>query len=379
MIQALPMPKTQDLSANEPGLQDRPTCLPSLLNRIFEPRDASVVMVAGEGGTGKTFSAIEIEYLLASKLHHHILTNDIFVQRVKDGWREVALPDERVRTIKTMRDFWIAYAEILKKDRFAIVVPIFDEWQKYMKRLAIYDKIVMSTMEWWSENRKFRTVPVCITQRMKEIPRQLLPHVKWYIAKSKELTNEYNDQQGTDFSCKDLGFIIRIVSEDELAKRTETEFTLRDVVEPLFFERGPWTGDRNVAKVGDICYDSWATANLTMGKVGGTEDWFDDFMDHVSSCSSDQIPDKILEFFEEGGSRTSELEHYTSADLALEVFRRHRIDMPPEASGYPVVKMRPKKGGKTLPVELNPTNLGRLTGSNPVTLARKIDKLGVIT
>jgi len=357
--------------------QPQSCCAPSLLDRIFEPKDGSVIMFSGEGGTGKTLAMIELEYILVTKLHRYILTNDLFLQKVTGGWREVGLPHERLRTVKNMRDFWIAYATILKADPFAVVVPVLDEWHKYMRRLVWFDKIVLSTMAWWSENRKFRTVPTMITQKMRQIPRQLLPYVKWYIAKSRELTSAYNDARGTNFNFKQLAFVTRVMGEDELEKRTEIEFTLQDVNQPLLIDRGPWTGDLNTAKVGQICYDPMSSANFTMGEVRGTEDWFDKFMEHISGCPSMMIADKILEFFEVDWSRSSELEHYSNADVILEVYRRQCAEMPPDASEEPDTRMRPKKGGKTLVVDSTTANLARFGRCDPMTLARKKDKLGV--
>lgn len=355
--------------------QPQACCGPSLLDRIFEPRDASVVMFSGEGGTGKTLSMIELEYDLATKLHRYVLTNDLFLQKVKGGWREVALPHERVRTVKNMRDFWMAYAGILKADPFAVVVPVLDEWHKYMRRLAWFDKIVLSTMAWWSENRKFRTVPTMITQKMRQIPRQLLPYIKWYIAKSRELTSAYNDAKGTDFNFKQLAFVIRVMGEDELEKRTEIEFTLQDVNQVLLIDRGPWTGDLNTAKIGQICYDPMSSANFTMGEVRGTEDWFDKFMEHISGCPSMMIADKILEFFEEGTNVVSVLERVPNAEIGLHIYRQQKAKMPPETTGHPVVKLSPHKGRKLVPVELNPSNLARLVDCSQPWLARKMERL----
>lgn len=355
--------------------QPQACCAPSLLDRIFEPRDASVVMFSGEGGTGKTLSMVEIEYDLVTKLHRYVLTNDLFLQKVKGGWREVALPHERIRTVKNMRDFWMAYAGILKADPFAVVVPVLDEWHKYMKRLAWFDRIVISTMAWWSENRKFRTVPTMITQKMRQIPRQLLPYIKWYIAKSRELTSAYNDARGTDFSFKQLAFVMRVMGEDELEKRTEIEFTLEDVNQVLLIDRGPWTGDLNTAKIGQICYDPMSSANFTMGEVRGTEDWFDQFMEHISGCPSMMIADKILEFFEEGTNVVSALERVPNAEIGLHVYRLQKAKMPPDSTGHPVVKLSPHKGRKLVPIELNPSNLARLVDCSQPWLGRKMERL----
>ena len=371
------LPRAQEYLPPNTDDQEQPQacCGPSLLDKIFEPRDASVVMFSGEGGTGKTLSMIELEYDLATKLHRYVLTNDLFLQKVKGGWREVALPHERVRTVKNMRDFWMAYAGILKADPFAVVVPVLDEWHKYMRRLAWFDKIVISTMAWLSENRKFRTVPTMITQKMRQIPRQLLPYIKWYIAKSRELTSAYNDAKGTDFNFKQLAFVIRVMGEDELEKRTEIEFTLQDVNQVLLIDRGPWTGDLNTAKVGQICYDPMSSANFTMGEVRGTEDWFDKFMEHISGCPSMMIADKILEFFEEGTNVVSVLERVPNAEIGLHIYRQQKAKMPPESTGHPVIKLSPHKGRKLVPIELNPSNLARLVDCSQPWLGRKMERM----
>ncbi len=375
MTESLPQARGYLSPNTEDPEQPQVCCAPSLLDRIFEPRDASVVMFSGEGGTGKTLSMIEIEYDLVTKLHRYVLTNDLFLQKVKEGWREVALPHERIRTVKNMRDFWMAYAEILKADPHAVVVPVLDEWHKYMKRLAWFDRIVLSTMAWWSENRKFRTVPTMITQKMKQIPRQLLPYVKWYIAKSRELTSAYNDSQGTDFNFKQLAFVMRVMGEDELEKRTEIEFTLEDVNQVLLIDRGPWTGDLNTAKVGQICYDPMSSANFTMGEVRGTEDWFDQFMEHISGCPSMMIADKILEFFEEGTNVVSVLERVPNAEVVLHLYRQQKAKMPPDAVGHPVIKLSPHKARKLVPIELNPSNLARLGDCSQSWISRKMERL----
>jgi len=357
------------------GKEHRPCCLPSMLDRIFEPADGSVIMFSGEGGSGKTLSMIEIEYLLVTKLHRYVLTNDLFLQKVKGGWRELPIPHERVRTVKNMRDFWMAYANIVKADPWAIVIPVLDEWHKYMRRLAWFDKIVLATMAWWSENRKFRTVPTVITQQMRQIPRQLLPYVKWYFAKSRELTSAYNHARGSNYGVQQLAFLIRIMREDELEKRTEIEFTLEDVVQVFLVERGPWTGDLNTAKIGQICYDPMSSATFTMGEVRGTEDWFDKFMDHISGCPSMMVADKILEFFEEGTNVVSRLDRVPNAEIGVHVYRQSKAKMLPEqVEEYPVYKAKVRGFKELVEIERNPANLAREFDISERSMRRAIEK-----
>lgn len=360
-----------------------PVCAGSLWNRVFEPQDASVVLVSGEGGTGKTHAMVELSNFLATKLHHYVLTNAIFLQKTRQGFREVQSPHPRIRTIKSMRELWYEYAIIIKEYQALhpevlsgpVVVPLLDEWHKYMKRLAWFDKIVLATLSWWGENRKYQTVPTMITQKMTTIPRQLLPYVKWYIAKSKELTKEYGESRGHNYFYKELAFLIPIRTEDELERRKEIDFTLLDVVQPILFERGLWTGALDNAKVGEICWDPRGSADFKMGEVNGSEDWFDDFMGFISSCPGMMVADKILQFFDQGSNNSSALEQYSNADIATHLFKKHQAKMDPEATGYPLIKVSPHKGRKLVSVELNPTNLARITDCSQATLARKMERM----
>jgi len=360
----------------------RPACAHSIWNEVFDPQDASVLLVSGDGGTGKTHTTVNLCQSLTAKLHSYWLTNVIFLQKTREGFREVKSPHPRVRTVKTMRDFWMEYAKILSEYREAnpsvlggpVVVPLLDEWHKYMKRLAWFDKVVLATLDWWGENRKYQTVPTMITQKMRNIPRQLLPYVKWYIAKSKALTNEYSDMMGRKYDYKEIAFLIKVGDDVDLSHWDEKDFSLSDVSQTFKFERHLWTTAPDTAKVGQICYDPRGSANFKMGEVNCTEDWFEDFMDHISSCPGMMLAEKITEFFEEGRRDASALDDVSSADVAVHIYKMHKSKMDPTDEGHPVIFVSPQNGRKRVKVELNPTNLGRLTDSSQATLSRKLER-----
>jgi len=355
-------------------------CPFKLYERVFEPKDASVVLISGEGGTGKTFEAVNIMYDLATKLHFYVLTNIIFLQKTNSGFRQVMNPHERVRHITSMRQLWYEYALICKEYQVAhprelggpIIVLMLDEWTKYMKRLAIYDKVVLATISWWGENRKFQTVPTMITQKMGNAPRQLLPYIKWYLQKSQSLTRQYNSAKGSSYHYKELSFLIRILLEDELERRKETEFTLEDVVCVMQDKRGPWTGSIDRAKVGQICYDSRASANFMMGVVNGSEDWFDDFLRYISSCPAMFVPDKILEFFESTPDRSLELSDTELADLAVDRLEQLEREMPPGTPGPPILMHGMGKGKDRIPVPFTSAYMELNYGCSHIALFRAL-------
>jgi len=379
MTEALPAP--EEYLPENTKVQHRPPCAHSVNNRIFEPRDASVILVTGEGGTGKTQEMVEHMYDLASKLHFYVLTNIIFLQKTSSSFRQVMRPHDRVRHINSMRELWYEYAVICKEYQAQhpgqlagpVVVVVLDEWTKYMKRLAIYEKVVLATLMWWGENRKYQTVPVTITQKMGNAPRQLLPYMKWHIQKSEALTQQYNAKKGRSYHCKELGFVIRVRLEDELEKRKEGEFYLEEVAGVLQVGTGPWTKPFDRLKVGDISYDRRGSANFIMGEVHGTEDWFEDFMKEISSCPGMMVPDKILQFFESGPDRSSQLNQVRPVDIAKHVYRQHREEMPPEDEGHPVLKLG-TVNRKRVRIPLNWTNLERIFKCPHTTLAREMEK-----
>jgi hypothetical protein len=364
-------------------IETRPPCAGSVLDLIFDPHYATAIMTSGEGGTGKTHSAIDMAHFMATKLHIYILTNGLFLQKTRSDFREVNRPHDRVRHINTMRDLWYEYALICKEHKAQhphqlagpIVVALLDEWTKYMRRLAIYEKVVLATLMWWGEIRKYQLIPWTITQKMSNAPRQLLPYMKWHIQKSEELTREYNAAKGTSYHYKELGFVIRIKLEDELEKRTEQEFYLNDVAGVMQFRRGPdtWTGAIGTAKVGQICYDPKGSANFLMGKVNGSEDWFEDFMKHISSCPGMMVPDKILEFFDSDTKQASALDTVRPVDVAKHIYRQHREAMDPEDTGHPMI-MLGTKDRKRVRVPLNPTNMERIFKCPHTSLARELEK-----
>jgi len=374
---------TEALPAGQ-EVETRPPCAGSVYDLMFDPRYATAILSSGEGGTGKTHSAVDILHYLATKLHIYVLTNVIFLQKTTSGYRQVSRPHDRVRHVNTMRELWYEYALICKEykaqhpDQLAgpIVVAVLDEWTKYMKRLAIWEsRVVLATLMWWGEIRKYQFIPWTITQKMSNAPRQLLPYMKWHIQKSENLTQEYNSAKGSSYHYKELAFVIRVRLEDELEERKEQEFYVGDVAGVIQFRRGPWTGSIDDAKVGQISYDPRGSADFMMGTVNGTEDWFGDFMKHISSCPGMMVPDKIIEFFEEGISGSSELDRFSNIDLEFEMAKRDQAKMDPEATGYSFVKMSPYKGRKMILVEKNPTNRSRWADCSQTTLRRRMEKL----
>jgi len=350
--------------------------LAPVLTRVFAPQDASAVLVSGEGGTGKTFGAVSLMPFLTEQLGVYSLTNIPFARRVKteNGWVKVN-PHERVRVVSSMRDLWYQYALIKKEDPFAVTVVSLDEWHKWVDRMKSYEDLATNFKDWWGENRKFRTVPECITQKMSNIPRRLLKYIKWYIAKSKALTDEYNGRWRTSFDVKDLMFVISITPEDDLEHKDEVDFGLERVDEVLLTERGRWTGDPNTVRAGEVVYQSEASSTFRMGEVRGSEDWFEEFLHHISGALPMELGGRMLEFFEEDPTRDIELESQPLSALAMHVYRRHVADLVPAEGEHPVIKLSTVRGRKLVPVELNPTNLSRIFRCSQQTLSRRFEKL----
>lgn len=357
-----------------------------LEDEVFTYEDATVVALSAPGGTGKTFAAVELAYYMVEKLGYYLLTNIPFQRRTprsKTGWTPEFEPHAHARVVMTLRDLWIQYGMIKQRDPYAVVMVVLDEWHKWVDRMTSWEQMPIDLKDWWGEDRKYRTVPFCITQRVKNIPRQILPYVKWYAMKSAHLTAEYNAAFHHHYGIRDLIFLAKVVPGELLEYEEENQdetkgrvFHLCDVEEVLIVERGPWTTDPNEAKAGDVCYWSETGSTFEPGKVRGREDWFKDFLRHISGCHPTELGDRILEYFEEDPTREAELANFTSADLAIHVYRSRKSEMPPEASGHPVIKVGPHKGRRLVQVELNPTNLARIFGCSQSTLSKRFERMG---
>lgn len=335
-------------------------CLPSVLSRVFAPEDASVVLISGEGGTGKTFTAVDIMQFLAEVLGFHIINNALFQQKVGPGqadWKDVE-PHPNVHTVGNMVDLWKTVAEIKRADPFAVMPVFLDEMQKWVDRIRWWEEESIAFKQWWGENRKYRTVPVMITQQMRIIPSRLLRYVRWYISKSRDLTNEYNASFGTDYSYKELAFLIYVKAGDELEKLAEFNFTLNDVVEVLHMERMEWTKDPNTAEVGDICYVSESSASFSMGQVGEDDRWFSQFLESISGCRPVELPDRIDRFFSRGAK--APLSQKSRLESALHIYAMHLADDGLSDRGQPLFKMAVPGKRNLQEIELSPANLSRI-------------------
>ncbi len=81
------------------------------------------------------------------------------------------------------------------------------------------------------------------------------------------------------------------------------------------------------AEVGDIVFDSKASADLTLGVYPGTERQFDlrAMITYISDCTSEQIPERIMEFLELGGKVVGAREEHGEDDFDFEggEFKKH--------------------------------------------------------
>lgn len=354
-------------------VSDKPDyCLPSILSKVFAPEDASVLLISADGGTGKTFSAVNMMQFLAEVLDFHVITNILFQQRTGPGerdWKDID-PHPNVHTVGSMVDLWKTYAELKRADPFGVVVVFLDEMQKWVDRIRWWEEESIAFKQWWGENRKYRTVPVMITQQMRIIPSRLLRYVRWYISKSRDLANEYNATFGTDYSYKELAFVVFVRSGDELEKLAEFNFTLNDVVEVLVMERQDWTKDPNTAEVGDVCYVSESSANFTMGKVGEDERWFSKFLEHISGCRPIELPDRIETFFSRGAK--SPLSPKARLEAALHTYAMHLADDDLSDKGHPLMKLTVPGKRNLQEIELSPANLSRIFNTPERTLRDNI-------
>lgn len=360
----------------------RPPCAGTVFDLLFDPRLATAVIISGEGRTGKTLMSVQIAHYLATKLHIYVLTNIIFLQKTRSGPREVFRPDERIRHVKTMRELWYEYALICKEYKSQhpgeqggpIVVALLDEWTKYMSRLTIYENVCMAALKWWGEIGKYQLIPAMICQKMANAPRQLLPYMKWHIQKSEQLTWEYNAAKGRNYHYKELAFVIKIRLGDELEKRKEEEFHLEDVAGVMEFHRGPWTGAYDDIKIGEICYDARGSADLEMGTVRSSEDWFPAFMKHISSCPGMMVPDRILEFFETGPDQSTQLDRVPRTKVATHYDKIYKEELPLDRIGRPILTLVDEKGKRRRhPMSLR--NYERIFRCPKSSLADEMEKL----
>lgn len=335
-------------------------CIAGVLDEIFSPENASVVLLSDDGGTGKTFGAVDIAQYLGDHLDRHFLTNIAFRQKVgpgQDDWRDID-PHPRVHLVHDMVEFWQTYAEIKRADPFAIIVPLLDEWDKWCDKVRWWDALEMAFKQWWGENRKYRTVPTVIGQQMTNNPTRPLRYVRWYISKSKRITDEYNNAFGFHYSNKQLAFIIRVRPELELEKLKSIDFHLKDVREVLLLERMDWTTDPNTAEVGDICYWSETSVNFSIGEVRGSEKWFPEFLKHISGSTPTELPDKIDEFFMHEARKPMTKKQRLEA--ALHIYALHLAEGAISDKGHPLMPVQLPGKRNLQEMEISLANLSRI-------------------
>jgi hypothetical protein len=353
-----------------------PPCFPGTLNDMFSPEDANVVLLSADGGRGKTFTAVELHWLATEIMQtHYGLTNVYFETKTTRGRKRID-PGARTLSALTMKDLWLNYAKIRKTDEFATFIVVLDEFHKFSKRLRWFEKEPLSIMDWWGENRKFRTVPIVITQKMGNLPRQLMQYVKFYISKSDRLSKDFNYSHKTRYDPEELAFIFEIDDAVGIENKKEKDFKLENVSEILRIERCPWTIDRNKLKRGQICYVSEVSANFSMGLVNGSENWWHAFMEKVSNIPPEQLADAIIDFFTEDiEQEENPLEDLDEADLAVHLCLKHLAKGNIGPNGYPVLNLGVGRGNRKINIEANPTNLAEITGSSASTVAKRLRRV----
>jgi hypothetical protein len=390
----LPLPPEDDIIEQLDGdtpvvaVIEKGPCFATMLLTIYNPQNGTVILSSGIPGSGKTHSAVELMFYIVNNLpHHYIITNILFSKKVgedEDDWMDEEeptapgtrgkpiQPHDNIYPVRNMIELWLAYAKIRRKDKKAVILPIFDEIQKFIDRTTWWADAEKAFKNWFSENRKFHTVPVLICQHMSFIPTRSLADVRWYFAKSAKLTRELNAKEGTRYNYQQLLFIIKIEPEHQIEKLKEDNFYLvPDVQDYILLERSPWTAIRDEAQIGDICYDAESSTYFEMGELNENEKWFPDFMKAISGPRY-HLADRIEAFFEE--AEVAPIPQDKRLNIMESLFWMLRNDESVKISeeGNPMLPVRVKGQKKVQWAEISPTFLARLGLTSERSLRHRI-------
>lgn len=273
--------------------------LKAVLKYLTDP--SHVVAVTGHKGSGKSHVVAYIIWFCAN-IHKIIpghpgkivLTNMIFKQKQADGsWKKAYPPN--VRYVNNFYDVLRMTAEILRNTEKEVVV-VWDELQNFMSAYNWSENLAKQIVLYFGILRKFKQSYVLSLPDQKLMPAGIRDWnrdvLTAHLYKDLAATGDLNFQQKTNYRVKDICFVEK--------KGFKVEY----------FEVGtcPWNMPADKVPIGGYIYDHLVSASMFLGGFEGYKFHFKHMNDYIEGIISEEIPDKLMEFFEKLEGVRSQIE-----------------------------------------------------------------------
>ena len=261
-----------------------------LMDDIYYPGATNVF--TGGRGSGKThFVVDQIEYLLSRG--YYICTNILFKKLVgfdNDGNYvfEECYPGHVYKTT-TFLDLMKTTANIIRKDKNAVICVFLDEAQNFFHAYRTMSNLVYDLLRYHGNARKFHHYTNLITPSFESIPRLIRE-------KKQDILNAHWNKSERIF--EDVMYYYLDAEKYDIKQIVILEF--KDF-EPEAFIVGVEKYNKKWSdmEIGDIVYDHMSTAVFRFGNYpDGTEFDFTNFLNYIGDVISDEVPHRILEYFE---------------------------------------------------------------------------------
>lgn len=276
---------------------------------IFDLDYGNTIYLSGDRGTGKTHQAVNLIYYFVNYLDWAVITN---IQFKNEG--ELTEPDS-VYFATDMVQLWKSVADIRESDPYKPIIVVIDEFHKTVDRYRTLDDTVLAINKWLSENRKYIMCTLFITQFVEMIPRRLLKWTDFFMIKSNNLTQTYNNRYNTKYGKKYLSYLIPVkarkikISEGHEQKKhqveefDESEVKWGDFTELYKSGKTEWTKDQ-----GEYKFRTYGSASFELGnlKGDGPDEWLPDLVKEISVVSEKKIAKTISNFFDNYKSKNEE-------------------------------------------------------------------------
>lgn len=305
-------------------------------------------VVDGKRGGGKTHFLVCIMEAAISQ-GYEVLTNVIFKQKIRGGWREKY--PEHIHKITSIAQMYKKAAEILDKDRDTPLLVVFDELQNSAHAYRTLDEMSYTLTVIQGDARKWNMNTIFATPVYEGIPAGIRRYAEFHYFKSRSGVRYYNSQFGTNYNFKQMIFLEGKDIAGALA-----------IIVPVTKYNKP----KSQCKTGDIIYDHKSSAILRLGTIGGKDFNLKEFEAVYGDKIAEDIPQAVLDWFEK---KEEEAEYEKIGITAVDVARW----IYATTGGTVEVKIPGKREKVRVPVTAE--LLSRLTGAAPTSIRYALNKM----